>query len=156
METELGYKAAGRLRFTEQPPAFHHDARIIREHGHYFMTVPHAMDHASILSENQRIGEGRRPVVSIDPGSRTFLTCYDPLGNVMEIGIRNKCLEDKSKHGADQYKKHVDSKHYRIKELKALQKTAGHARRYRLQRAIDRLHARMKNMVKDIHCRAEL
>ncbi|RHZ83068.1 hypothetical protein Glove_99g182 [Diversispora epigaea] len=46
--------------------------------GHFYICVPVPLD----IIDNQEDVKGK--VISLDPGVRTFMTCYDPEGQIVE------------------------------------------------------------------------
>ena len=75
------------------PGVFSHDTRLIceRKTGFWYLCVPVTIP--SVESETQGLPlmtsdeHKRGRLVSIDPGVRTFATCYDPDGGVFEWGV---------------------------------------------------------------------
>lgn len=83
-------------------PKMQHDGRLVKENGKYYIVVI-SSSLQQFNPENQRIEREQNPrVVSIDPGSRTFLTCYDPQGKMIEIG------KDCVSHLSDLYAKEIE------------------------------------------------
>ena len=144
MKDVLGSESAARIRTREPMPSMNHDGRLIKENGRYYIvviqSVPQYANSDAVYesgSENQGASQSKRRLVSIDPGVRTFLTCYDPNGAVVEVGkdgierlqmIRN--LQDNLRSKLDQ---------------------VSHKQRYKLKRWIDRLYVKTKNLVDSIH-----
>ena len=144
MKEILGSESAARIRTREPMPSMNHDGRLVKENGRYYIVVTQSVQQfANVVavydsgSENQGARQSKRRLVSIDPGVRTFLTCYDPNGAVVEVGkdgierlqrIRN--LQDTLKSKLDQ---------------------VSHKHRYKLKRWIDRLYVKTKNLVDSIH-----
>ena len=67
------------------PLVFEHDTRLLfeRKTGFYYLCVPMAVPPE--IQGHPTTDEGEE-VVSIDPGIRTFATCYDPSGAITEWG----------------------------------------------------------------------
>jgi len=144
MKDALGSEYATRIRTREPMPSMNHDGRLIKENGRYYIVVIQSVqkdandnDVYEVCSENQGASPRKRRLVSIDPGVRTFLTCYDPSGAVVEVG----------KDGIE-----------RLQKIRKLQDTlkskldqVNHKQRYRLKRWIDRLYVKTKNLVDSIH-----
>ena len=66
------------------------DCKLVREKsGNWFLLCPLPLNHVypkSIPVSKLKSCNEEKKVVSIDPGVRTFLTCYDPCGEIFEIG----------------------------------------------------------------------
>lgn len=105
-----------------------HDARL----GHFYLCIPIVLNDR--LPETQ--GEKVQRVVSIDPGVRTFATCYNPDGSVTEWGTNNERLSN-LKRLADAIETRGRSRH-------------GRARK-RTLRAAARCRARMRDMASEMH-----
>lgn len=114
------------------PPEFEHDTRLLHERktGFYYLCVPMTV---APLPETQgrqpphRTGEGK--VVSIDPGIRTFATCYDPSGAVTEWGSGKETtqllfwllrkagrLEEKAKRSKGRHRRRIAAVAARIRK----------------------------------------
>jgi putative transposase len=80
-------------------------------------------------------------VLSLDPGIRTFMTGYDHEGKILEYGrgdigrIYRMCA-------------HMD-----LLQSKAFDKERNAKQRYRLRKAWYRMIEKIKNLVKDVHCK---
>lgn len=61
-------RIAGKLRMTEQYPDDALDSRLVLEHGRWFLMVPYRVVVAKAESQGR--------AVAIDPGVRTFATCF--------------------------------------------------------------------------------
>jgi transposase len=56
-----------------------HDAKILYDRGAYYLLL-------SVDFKNQPVKEGMHPIVSLDPGVRTFMTGYSPTGVIFKLG----------------------------------------------------------------------
>lgn len=147
MKDALGSVSDAKIRTREPMPSMNHDGRIIKENGRYYIVVisstPDCANNDAIYesgSENQGAGQSRRRLVSIDPGVRTFLTCYDPNGAVIEVG----------KNGIDRLQK-IGKVQYDVRKKMG---SVGNRRRYNMQRCIDRLDKKKRHLVDSIHYNA--
>lgn len=70
------------------PSVFEFDTRLLHDMrtGAYYLCIPMPINRA-ITPETQGPESTKDRVVSIDPGVRTFATCYDPAGELTEWGI---------------------------------------------------------------------
>jgi putative transposase len=144
MKDALGSESAARIRTREPMPSMNHDGRIIKENGRYYIVVIQSVSEYAngdavyeSGSENQGVSQSKPRLVSIDPGVRTFLTCYDPNGAVVEIG----------KGGINQLERIM-----KVQDaLKSKLDQVSHKQRYRLKRKIDRLYVKTKNLVDSVH-----
>lgn len=135
----LGWTDGYSFRCTEPLPKLNHDGRIVKENGRFSLVICNTTHAEVVGSENQRTEHRKRDVVSIDPGVRTFMTCYDPAGFVVEFG-------------ADDIQR-VGKMQGQIATLQEQQKHVSHHKRYKLGRAIQRLYTKAKNVVRDTHYR---
>ena len=102
-KSPLRFKIQGTMNF------FKHDGQLCKENGKYYL----------VMSDDVECLKSETPtnsVVSIDPGSRCFLTCYDPQGNVTEIG-KNDVISFRKLR-------------YKIYTLRKQQETVNHKKRY--------------------------
>lgn len=139
MKKAMGAGATLRIQFSEPLPSLRHDGRVVKENGHFYLVVNQTVRMPICSPENQRAVEGKRRVVSIDPGVRTFMTCYDPKGEIVEFGCGDV--------------KRLTGLRASIQDLVDKQAKTNHRRRYRLQRAINRLRVKMRNVIADTHYR---
>lgn len=65
------------MRYSEPLPEIRHDCHLVHEYGKWYVTIP--------VDVERQCARDKRGVVSIDPGVRTFLTCYCKDG-VVELG----------------------------------------------------------------------
>jgi putative transposase len=126
----------GRLRF--HPPLsaeITHDCRLQRTStGDYYLCVP--TDQPRPTSCDNQAAER---VVAIDPGVRTFATCYDPRGTVYEFGKNDILQLQRMCRGLD------------VLQSRISDKTLGSRCRCRLRKAAARLRICIRNRVNDIH-----
>lgn len=100
--------------------------------GEYYLCIPRNVN----VSENQT---DKSRILSIDPGVRTFLTCFDPQGRVLEFGKGDICRLRRLLGNVDKL---------RSKITKAKSK-----KKIRLKKSMYRLNKKLKNLVEDIHKR---
>jgi IS605 OrfB family transposase len=142
------------------PAQLDHTSRIFKNRlGHYYICIPKLIenkkqynnikepkgskDSEDSICENQtNKSTEKQPIdsniVSIDPGVRTFLTCYDPKGKVIKIGHNDIGLLARLLH-------------YKYKLQSKISKSTNHKNRYSLQRAQLKLNLRIKNLVFECH-----
>jgi transposase len=132
--------AAPKIRGREViPMTLDMDGRILRTRDNaYFLTINRAVKVQTVPAESQ--GCTRTAVVSIDPGVRTFLSCYDPQGAVVEFGSGDMGR--------------IARLHAWISMLQRQAHDSNHKKRYTLSKAIRRIFHKIKNLVKDLHFRA--
>lgn len=119
------------------PEKLTRDCRLVRTRlGEYFLMMPNK-------GTGKHRGESQDDFVFIDPGVRTFLTCYDSQERVVEIG-RNAVVRIGK------------LLHHRRKLQTKLANERGHKRRQNLRRAYLRLGARTTHLVEDMHKKAAL
>lgn len=113
------------------PNKVHHTLKLVRtKYGRYKLCEP-----IDLPVDNQ---DRKRKIVSIDPGSKIFLTCYDPDGNVIFIGKDDMQVIGRLLH----YRKKLQSK-------KDLQKKRN--KKYKMRRAIKRINEKLNNLIEDLH-----
>ena len=120
--------------------AIDHDSKIHhnKQSNLWYFLIP--MKHNS-TAENQGV---RKPVVSIDPGVKTFLTLYDPTGEVIKIAH-------------DDMKTKIVPLYRRIDNLASVSTRIKSKRTKRnLSIRMTKLRARIKNWTLDIHTRSAL
>jgi putative transposase len=94
-----------------------HAIKIIRDENKYYL---------SLLSEIEPINPTiKKDVIALDPGIRSFLTGYNPEGEILDI-----CQSSE-----------LDKIMRRIRYLKKLRKSTKH------------IYAKLKNKIKDMHCK---
>jgi putative transposase len=118
------------------PTQLNHDTRLQRTKlGNFYLCV---LDNIEIKSENQAPKVNN--IISLDPGVRTFVTGYDPNGNIYEWGKGDVTRLFKLGCQADKLKSKVDS-----------DTTIKHRTRYRLKRKVLKIFKRIKNLVDTLH-----
>ena len=66
------------------PTTLQQDARLVRTRlGHYYLCLPKPLE---IRGESQAPPEVKHASIALDPGVRTFMTCYDMDGAVYDWG----------------------------------------------------------------------
>ena len=109
-----------------------HISRVYRHSSNYYLIVPETPPDSSVSTP----ARSREHMVSIDPGIRTFATCYSEDG-VLEFGANDAVKFIRLLRAADR----VDAK---AKTLKARP-------RRRHKKAAQRIRDRVKNLVTDAH-----
>jgi putative transposase len=116
------------MHYSEALPDGVLDSRLLLDNGRWFIVVPTKA--TTYQAENQ----GR--VVALDPGVRTFMTCYSPVevlkfgdGDFARIVKLCRCLDD----------------------LKSRMTKVGARKRYRMRKAAKRLQWRIKDLVTELH-----
>lgn len=122
------------LRLSEPLPKAEHDARLIFDHGRYYLCIPEKRQPAR--PENQRRG-----VVALDPGVRTFLTCYSDSCSV--------------KVGASDFGR-IQRHCYYLDEIISKISKAKSKQKRRLRLAVKRINWRIRNLIDDIHYKTAL
>jgi transposase len=138
------------------PSTFEHDCRLVSERisGGFYLIVPTALKHVR-RSETQGpdgiddttiVGFGH--IVAIDPGVRTFATCYDPGRSlVTEWGMMGGRKD--GRHLGTELLGWLTRK---VARLERKSKTARNARSRRRIRAVaDRVRRRMTNLTDEMH-----
>lgn len=129
----------------EIPSDLLYDTRItLTRSGKYYLNVLKPLE---IKGENQAPttnGHAHSGVISIDPGIRTFVTGYDPSGNVIEWGKSDIAKIFRLCKGIDG----LISRHQaKVGGVYAL----GHRRRYRMKKAEHRARERIRHLIGDCH-----
>jgi transposase len=105
-----------------------YSCRLNRENDRYYLNIPYIREVPKV--------EGKRKC-AIDPGSRTFLTGYDPEGLIFEIGSDNGFLRRK--------KQNIQKLQSKLSEEKDKR------RRVKYRRIINNTYTKISNCVKDLH-----
>ena len=131
------------LLFREQvPDDLVYDTRLKRDNlGHFYLCVLNPIE---IRSENQRpepIMENEGNVLAIDPGTKTFLTGYDPSGRIIEWGRHDHLKIIKLGNRASRFQRLANKKNI------------GHRKRYQYLRSKQRVHQKIQHMVCELHCK---
>lgn len=124
----------GKIESSEPiPDSLYADTNIYCENFKWYMTVPYKRESETLCAEDR---EGK--ICSVDPGVRVFATVYDPL--------RDKCFRwgagDSGRIARLQL--WMDDLASRMKEMRA-------AGRYRARKALNRMRARVHNLVNELH-----
>ncbi|KAK9364918.1 putative transposase DNA-binding domain-containing protein [Lipomyces kononenkoae] len=118
------------------PTKLERDSRLLRTlSGKYFLVRP------SVAKKDRGRAPTRGSFVFIDPGVRTFLTCYDSDANVVEVGKDAVVRVSKLLHR----RRRLQS---RLAALRV------HKKRQNLQKAYIRLGERIIHLVEDMHKKA--
>jgi putative transposase len=135
------YSMISKMKSTEPLPlAMEYDSRLTKDHlNQYWLCVPIRFPLKSL--DNQETLNRKDRIAAIDPGVRTFATIYDTNGSTLEVGkndigriYRLGCVVDKL-------------------QSEWSQKETKHKKRYRLKRAAKQIRKKIKNLVKDVHCK---
>lgn len=120
-----------------------YDSRLMRTKlGHHYLCIPKPLE---VRLENQGpifdVDEELRGagVVALDPGIRTFQTCFNPSGLVTEWGKGDIARIYRLCHAYDKL------------QSKWSQKEVRQRKRYRLKRAAMRVQFKIRNLVDDLH-----
>lgn len=122
---------------TSLPEKITHSFRVVRDTlCRYWICIPIPIE---VRSENQapKSQLWNDQILSIDPGIRTFATCYDPSGKVYEFGRQDVAR-------LYRLSLHLDELYFKRKKSKA--KT-----RWRLKWRTRRLEQRISNLAKEAH-----
>ena len=80
-------------------------------------------------------------VIALDPGVRTFQTCYDPSGLVVEWGAKDLARIYRLCHALDDL------------QSRWSQPDIKHHKRYRMRKAAARIRRKIRNLIDDLHKR---
>ena len=130
---------AGVLRSTEPlPETIETDFRIVRDRlGHYYVCIPRRV---AIWSESQA-PKSYHGVVALDPGVRTFQTCYDADGLVTEWGAGDMHQLFQDCYAADRLQGRIAKT--RNKTKKRRRRAAWHRKLQRIQNKVNEVHKKM-------------
>ncbi|CAG8464553.1 26461_t:CDS:1 [Dentiscutata erythropus] len=130
------YKFLKHIETKEPKPEVEHAVRVKLDRlNRFWMCVPVPLETKTRMSNG---------ILSIDPGSHTFLTCYNPRGSVIEIGnndiqkirdIQDRCFK---------YQSIIDTSLGPENKRK----------RHRLRNKILKTYKRIRNMIDDSHRKA--
>ena len=130
------------------PNEIQYDARLTRTNklGHYYLCLPQPLEvrpesQGPQFSEEARHAYGAG-VVALDPGVRTFQTCYDPSGRIVEWGAKDIGRIYRLCHAHD-----------KLQSKWSQQKSVRHASRYRMRKAAARIRLKIRNLVDELHKR---
>ena len=121
--------------------SWNRDMRLTRKkNGQYYLCIPDTMtpvNENQVPKLNESVLDG---VVALDPGVRTFMTCYEANGNITEW-----CAGDEQR--LCRLNHHLDKLRWRINHDTDVR----HKARYRMRKAASRIASRMHHLVDDIH-----
>ena len=120
------------------PDKLYYDCRLQRNRlGEFYLCIPMPLE---VRSENQAPQwKGNEGIISIDPGIRTFATCYSPSGMSAEWGRNDIARIYRLCYALDKL------------QSKWSQKDIKHQKRYRLKRAARRIRKKIRNLVDEVH-----
>jgi putative transposase len=123
------------------PKKLNYDSRIIKtETGEYYICIPRLLvkkfDYENQITKP--INNSEESIVSIDPGVRTFLTCYDQNGCVFEFGKNDIGMLARLNH-------------YKFKLQSEIKKSTNHFNRVNLSKGLRRISLKIKNLIDDCH-----
>lgn len=123
------------------PQEISHGCRIVRRpYNKFFVHLPTVEIREAKTFESD--------IVSIDPGIKTFMTCYDPSGEIIKIGNDDIGVIGRLLH----YKNKLYSKVSKTRPKKEEKVSKRKKRKHkRLVKAFNRLAEKIKNMVDDYH-----
>ena len=117
-----------------------YDTRILKDGtGKYFILVLKPLERQSV--------ENRKKIISIDPGERTFLTCYDPEGSVFEFGKNDSDSLIKIGMRADK----LQSLHDKKEKNKDGFIRFNSKKRKNLKKKFQKIKYKIQNKIKDCH-----
>jgi len=115
-----------------------YDTRVLKDGvGKYFILVLKPLEPIK--------AEERRKIISIDPGERTFLTCYDPEGKIFEFGKNDSDSLIKLGMKADK----LQSLHDKKQNNESLRFNS--KKRKNLKKKFQKIKYKIQNKVKDCH-----
>lgn len=124
-----------KLRGYQKLPAGLDDAKLVKTRfNKFYLCVP---VERPIRLHSEPIDRS----IALDPGVRTFLTGYDPSGRVLEIG-------------KDDYQRLFHMCRQVDKIMAKVSLAKNHKQRYQRKRAAARARDKIKNRIKDLHCKA--
>lgn len=120
-------------------PEIEYTCRIVRKpYNKFFIYLPSL--------ETRVIPEFERGVISIDPGLKTFMTCYSPEGEVIQVGENDMTIIGRLLHYKNKLVSKVANEKPRKKESKRKKR-----KHKRLRKALTRIISRISNLVNDYH-----
>lgn len=126
------------------PTTLGYDSRLVMNRlGEFYLCIPRPLELRTesqgpfIVSEEQR----KTRLVSLDPGVRTFMTCYSPDGYVASWGSGDIARIYRLCHAYDKLQSKRDTVHG--KKYKRF--------RYKLRRCMLRIQKKIRNLVDDCH-----
>lgn len=130
----------GDIRCSEiMPSEIKHDCRLQRTRlGEYYLIIPMEVTPSQSKS---RDANGSPRIIALDPGVRTFLTGYDPSGNLIEMGVGDMTRVARLCVSLDKLQSKIDTPKNSFNSKK----------RGRLRKAAMRVRRRIRNLVDDVH-----
>ena len=117
----------------ESIPDLQYSIRLVKKNQHYYFHIP-LRDTAPVS-----IIQDRHECLSIDPGIRVMLSCYDPTGIAIEFGTRDGW-------------QHIVRKQHSLDALMRKYQTTKRSRdRMRIRTRIRALYRRISNCINDLH-----
>jgi IS605 OrfB family transposase len=115
------------------PKTLNYDSRLlITQTGKYYLCVPEPL----VIKRDNQAPQGS--MIFIDPGSKNFITCYDPEGKIITWGKRDVGRLARLFH----YKNKLSSK---------LSKITNMNKKKRMKKAVLRMNENIRNLVSDLH-----
>ena len=134
----FGHKVLECPKSESLPEKLRHEFRVIRDRlDHYYVCLP---EQVAIRDENQA-PTSHHSVVSLDPGVRTFQTCYDADGQVMEWGEGDMERLYKHIYCADRLQKLIAKTTHKSKKRKRVR--AWHRKLQRIQNLVNEVHKKL-------------
>jgi putative transposase len=114
-----------------------YDMRVQRTRlGDYYLCVPQPR----VSRDENQVPRPMPRVIALDPGVRSFVTGYDPSGNIVEIGVKDISRIYRLCHAADKLSSKISN------ATKARQ-------RYSMRRARLRIFQKIRDLTTDLHRR---
>ena len=138
---DLGFTKE-RLKSSETlPEKLETDTRLVRTRlGEYYLCVVQQVASKQVPKQSEtQAPVSTHGVVSLDPGVRTFQTCYSPDGLVTEWGEADMTKVFKYCYETDRLQK-------RIRRAKG-----NSSKKYRMRKALYRLYKRVRNLLDEVH-----
>ncbi|MFL5811576.1 MAG: RNA-guided endonuclease TnpB family protein [Flavisolibacter sp.] len=122
------------------PQKMEYDSRLTKDClNQYWLCIPIQFPVRSL--DNQETSHRKGRIAAIDPGVRTFASIYDTNGATMEVGKNDIGRIYRLGYAVDKLQSKWNGKGIRHKE------------RYQLKKAARRIRRKIKDLVKDLHCR---
>ena len=129
------------------PREIRYDARLTRSNklGHYYLCIPQLLERSPEIQGPVFTEEARRQrgavVVALDPGVRTFQTCYYPSGRTIDWGAKDVDSIYRLCYGLDKL------------QSKWSQQSVRHASRHRMRKAGARIRLKIRHLIDELHKR---